>query len=737
MGPRLLYVLILGTVIVASLALRIWDPSPVARLRSLVFDAYQRVSPRAFDPALPVRVVDIDEESLKRVGQWPWPRTVLADLVTKLGQNGAAAIGFDMVFPEPDRMSPANTLRFWPNAEALAGLRQEIEKLPSNDQVFAEAIGTAPVVLGFIAAPQGTSFPETKAGFAHGGDDPKLFAPYYPGAAASLKELQDQAQGAGSLNWIPDHDQIIRRMPMVIRVGDTLYPSFAADMLRLAQGASTYMVKSSGASGEKAFGEKTGIVKIRVGDLEIPTEADGQMWIRFTPEAKERYLPAWKVLNGEIGREELEGRILLIGTSAAGLLDLRATPLDASVPGVSLHAQAIEQILQGSFLQRPDFATAAELLYILVIGLLIAFLIYRMGALGSAVLGGAAVAAVIGISWYAFDAFGWLVDPIYPAVALTAIYLVGTLVVFLRTERERNRVRHAFSHYMAPALVERLANDPARLKLGGETRDMTLLFSDVRGFTGISEGLDAEELTRFLNSLFTPLSNIILEEQGTIDKFMGDAVMAFWNAPLDDSLHPSHACSAALRMMREMETLNERWREEAEAKGRPFKPVQLGIGLNTGICCVGNLGSETRFDYSVIGDNVNVASRLEGQSKTYDVGTVVGESTTARAPDFAFLELDLLKVKGKTEATRAFALLGDTAFKQSPNFITLAERHGEFLARYRAKDWDAAEALSRECERLNTSHLDRLYALYRERIDYFRINPPPPQWDGTAEALSK
>jgi len=737
MGPRLLYALIVGTVIVASLVLRVWDPSPVARLRSLVFDAYQRLSPRAFDPSLPVRIIDIDENSLKEVGQWPWPRTVLADLVDKLAAGGAAAIGFDMVFPEPDRMSPANTLRFWPKSEALAGLRAEVEKLPSNDQVFAEAIGKAPVVLGFIAAPQGTSIPETKAGFAHGGDDPKLFAPHYPGAAASLKELQDKAQGAGSLNWIPEHDQIIRRMPMVVRVGDTLYPSFAADMLRLAQGASTYVVKSSGASGEKAFGEQTGIVGIKVGDFEVPTEANGQMWIRFTPESKDRYLPAWKVLNGEIGADAIEGRILIIGTSAAGLLDLRATPLEASVPGVSLHAQAIEQILQGAYLQRPDFATPAELLYILVLGILIAFLIYRLGALGSAVLGGAAIAAVIGISWYAFDAFGWLVDPIYPAIALTAIYLAGMLVVFLRTERERNRVRHAFSHYMAPALVERLADDPSRLKLGGETRDMTLLFSDVRGFTGISEGLDAEELTRFLNSLFTPLSNIILEEQGTIDKFMGDAVMAFWNAPLDDSAHPSHACSAALRMMREMESLNARWREEAEVKGRPFKPVMLGIGLNTGVCCVGNLGSETRFDYSVIGDNVNVASRLEGQSKTYDVGTVVGESTTARAPDFAFLELDLLKVKGKTEATRAFALLGDSALKQSPNFITLAERHGEFLARYRAKDWDAAEALSHECEKLNTSRLDRLYALYRERIVYFRMNPPPPQWDGTAEALSK
>lgn len=737
MGQRLLYVLIVGTVVLASLLLRIWDPVPVARMRALVFDTYQRLSPRAFDPSLPVRVVDIDEESLKRLGQWPWPRTLLAELVDKLAAHGAAAIGFDMVFPEPDRLSPANALRYWPDSEALAGLRRELDELPSNDEIFAEAIGKAPVALGFIASPQATAIPQTKAGFAHGGDDPRLFAPTYPGAAASLARLQDRAQGAGALNWIPEEDQIIRRLPMIVAVGGTLYPSFAADLLRLAQGASTYIVKSSGASGEKAFGEKTGIVSLKVGDFEIPTEAHGQMWIRFTPETGQRYLPAWKILDGEIGAEDIEGRILLIGTSAAGLLDLRATPLDASVPGVSLHAQAIEQILLGDYLQRPDFAAAAELLYILVLGALIAFLIYRSGALGSAALGAAAIAAVIGVSWYAFDELGWLVDPVYPAIALIAIYLAGTLFMFLRTERERNRVRHAFSHYMAPALVERLADDPSRLKLGGETRDMTLLFSDVRGFTGISEGLDAEELTRFLNSLFTPLSNIILEEQGTIDKFMGDAVMAFWNAPLDDSAHASHACSAALRMMREMETLNARWRDEAEARGREYKPVRLGIGLNTGLCCVGNLGSETRFDYSVIGDNVNIASRLEGQSKTYDVGTVVGESTTARAPDFAFLELDLLKVKGKTEATRVFALLGDSALKASQSFIALTERHREFLNRYRARDWDAAEILSRECEKLNSSRLDRLYALYRERIARFRVNPPPPDWDGSAEALSK
>ena len=737
MSLRLLYVLIVGIVIAAMLALRIWDPAPVARLRALVFDSYQRISPRTYDPNIPVRIVDIDEESLKRVGQWPWPRTLLAQLVDRLGEAGAGAIAFDIVFPEPDRLSPANALQFWPKSDQLAVFKEEIEKLPSNDQVFGEAIGKAPVAMGFIAAPQGASIPETKAGISFGGDDPNLFAPYYQGAAASLKELQDPAKGSGALNWIPEHDQIIRRMPMLVRVGDTLYPSLAADVLRLAQGASTLIVMSSGASSEQAFGEKTGIAKVRIGDFEVPTEANGQMWLRFTPQSWDRYLPAWKVLAGEVPREDIEGRIILIGTSAAGLLDLRATPLDASVPGVELHAQAVEQIIEGSFLLRPDFATTAELFYILLLGILIATLVYLAGAMVSAVLGALAVAAVVGLSWYTFKAHGWLVDPIYPAIALTAIYLAGTLFMFLRTERERNRVRHAFSHYMAPALVERLADDPSRLKLGGETRDMTLLFSDVRGFTTISEGLDAEELTRFLNSLFTPLSNIILDEQGTIDKFMGDAVMAFWNAPLDDSRHPSHACSAALRMMDAMGTLNETWREEAETKGRPYKPVKLGIGLNTGICCVGNLGSETRFDYSVIGDNVNIASRLEGQSKTYDVGTVVGESTTSRAPDFAFLELDLLKVKGKTEATRIFALIGDKAFKESRPFIDFTESHAAFLAKFRTRAWDEAEALSRECEKMDGARFDRLYALYRERIAYFRATPPPPDWDGSAEATSK
>jgi len=738
MGPRLIYSLIVGTVILASLALRVWDPNAVARLRSLVFDSYQRLSPLQFDPEIPVRIVDIDEESLKQVGQWPWPRTVLSDLVAKLRDGGAATIGFDMVFPESDRMSPANAMQFWPQSDLTAELKSELDKLPSNDQIFADTVRTAPVVMGFIASPYTqTELPESKAGFAHGGDDPRLFAPHYPGATSNLKKLQEPALGLGALNWVPEYDQIIRRMPILVTIDETLYPSFAADVLRLAQGASTYVVKSSGASGEKAFGEKTGIVKVRVGDFEIPTDANGQMWLHFSPQTRERYIPAWKVLNGEIGEEEIAGRILLIGTSAAGLFDLRATPLEASVPGVELHAQAVEQIIRGTYLLRPDFATPAELLYILLLGILIAILIYRAGALGSAFVGALAIASVAWMSWYAFNNLGWLVDPVYPTIALTAIYLTGSSFVFLRTERERNRVRHAFSHYMAPALVERLADEPDRLKLGGENRDMTLLFSDVRGFTTISEGLDAEELTRFLNELFTPLSNIILDEQGTIDKFMGDALMAFWNAPLDDPDHPSHACAAALRIVDEMTTLNEHWRQSAEETGRTYKPVKIGIGLNTGICCVGNLGSETRFDYSVIGDNVNVASRLEGQSKTYDIVTIVGEETTTRADKFAFLELDLLKVKGKTEATRIFALLGDETMKTSEAFMALNTKHQAFLSYYRNRDWDGAEALRLECKTLGGPQLKHLYALYGERIASFKETPPPDDWDGTAQAMSK
>lgn len=738
MGPRLLYTAIIAAVLISALALRIIDPKPIARLRLLAFDTFQQIAPRNYDPSLPIRIVDIDEESLKRVGQWPWPRDQLAKIIGELQKLGAAAIGFDLVFSESDRQSPEQFVKRLPHTASAETLRKLILSLPSHDQSLANAIGSAKVVMGFIAVnTTSKASAPVKAGFVTAGDDPKLFVPAYKGVASNLRLFQTPATGIGSLNWLPEHDQIIRKIPLLLTVRDDLRPSFAAELLRVAQGASTYIVKSSGASGEESFGAKTGITNIRIGNVIIPTGADGQMWLKFTASDKRRFIPAWKVLTGEIGADEIQGRIILVGTSAAGLFDLRTTPIDSAAPGVEIHAQAIEQMLLGTYLRRPDYAGAAELFYLALLGGLIAFLIYYSGAAWSALLGAGAVIGVGIFSWLAYSKLGWLVDPVFPTIALTAIYIVGTVYVYLRTEAERNRIRYAFSHYMAPALVEKLASNPNKLKLGGENRDITLLFCDVRGFTTLSEGLDAEALTRFINRLFTPLSDIILEKRGTIDKYMGDSIMAFWNAPLDDPDHARLACEASLGIMAKLIELNQQWAREAIEQGDFFTPVRLGAGLNSGICCVGNLGSEKRFDYSVIGDSVNIASRLEGQTRVYGPRIIAGETTVRAADGLAFLELDLLHVIGKTEPVKIFALLGDQDLMQKPSFRLWREQHDLLIAAYRNREWSEALSALENCREHCEDDMTQFYTLYAGRIEAFRETPPPPDWDGSAFAEHK
>ena len=311
------------------------------------------------------------------------------------------------------------------------------------------------------------------------------------------------------------------------------------------------------------------------------------------------------------------------------------------------------------------------------------------------------------------------------------------LIIYLRTETERRQVRRAFSRYLSPAVVEQLAAHPEKLTLGGEMKPMTMLFCDIRDFTTISEKFDAEKLTRFINRFLTPMTDIILEGKGTIDKYMGDCIMAFWNAPLDDPEHAKNACRSALAMRDKLGRLNEVWRADAKSEGRDFAPVRVGTGLNTGVCAVGNLGSDQRFDYSVVGDDVNLASRLEGQSKTYGVDIVIGENTRAEAEDFATLELDLITVKGKTQPTRVYALLGDETLKNDPDFQTLNERHQAMIEAYRGQVWQRARELVDECRALSDSRLVTLYDLYEERIEDYAENPPGADWDGVYVALRK
>jgi adenylate cyclase len=332
----------------------------------------------------------------------------------------------------------------------------------------------------------------------------------------------------------------------------------------------------------------------------------------------------------------------------------------------------------------------------------------------------------------------WL-PVVNPVTALTATMLSALLFRYGFTDYQRRRIQVAFRHYLAPELVEELAEHPERLQLGGETRTLTVMFSDIRGFTTISEGFKSnpQGLSRLINRGFlTPMTKLIMARRGTIDKYMGDCIMAFWNAPLDDASHADRACETALAMVRELDQINRNLQEEAARDGRSLPPIHIGIGLNSGDCVVGNMGSDDRFAYTAMGDAVNLASRLEGQSKTYHVTIVIGEETRLRAPSWAALELDLIAVKGKAEAVRIYTLLGDAAFAQSAEFCGIVEDHAAMLACYRAQDWDGAQAALERCRPRNLLLID-FYGLYEGRIAHYRANPPGPDWQGIFVAETK
>lgn len=431
-------------VLAAGALLHRWETTLGTRLRAIAFDTYQQIAPRPYDPAAPVRIVDIDEVSLTERGQWPWPRTEIAALVAKLEDMGAVAIVFDMVFPEPDRLSPDLVAKRLPKDPALTDAANALAAMPSNDSVLAQAISQAAVVTAFVGVPDATgraSLPPRPAEIEYKGNDPRLFLPSFPQTVVNLPVLTQHAAGSGFNNWIPEHDQIIRKLPMLITVGQEIYPSIALEALRLAQGYSNYLILSSGAEGERSFGTRTGIAKVLIGGVFVPTDETGQMWLHFSRRDPRRYLSAARVLDGSVKPDDIKGKIVLIGTSAAGLLDIRATPVDAAMPGVEAHAQAIEQMLAGDYIVRPDFAPGAEIIFSGIAGLILALAVYGTGAAVGSIVGGFAVASVIAISWLSYTRQGWLFDPVFATGSLSAVYLAASGFLRLVTERERNASR--------------------------------------------------------------------------------------------------------------------------------------------------------------------------------------------------------------------------------------------------------------------------------------------------------
>lgn len=708
------------------LCLGLWRafPDSTELLTNPLFDAYQRIQPRPATEA-PVAVIDIDEKSIAELGQWPWSRDVIARMVDRLTEIGVASIGFDIVFSEPDRLSLGRA------AEELRKRGVDID-LPADaasldsDQVLAGSLSHANAAVGLaLTDERDEAPPEAKAGFAFGGGDPRAYLPHFAGAVRNLDIFHQAAPGAGFFSFATSSDHVIRTMPLAAIAADRVYPALSVEALRLAQAASGFVIRSNDASGEGGGG-RPGMTAMRVGELTVPTEADGRVRVYYSGLAKMPVVSAADLIKGRVDPGDLEGRIVLVGTSAVGLRDLVATPVSAATPGVRVHAEIIDQIVAGVFLQEPDWAQGATLLATFAAGGILILVASRRSALTSTLVFALLVSLSLAASWFAFSRAQYLIDPVGAVATLLAVFLVLIPLRLALENREKQFVKNAFGRYLAPALVERLAEEPKALELGGETRHLTVLFSDIRGFTTLSEGMDPQALTRLINDVLTPLTDVLLTREATIDKYIGDAIMAFWNAPLDIERHEEKGCRAALDMARAVERLNEHRSE----------PIRIGIGLNSGEACVGNLGSVQRFSYSALGDSINLASRIEGLTKFYGVTIAVSEFTRQAVEGLAFLEADFVRVKGRSAPVRLYALLGDEAVAECEAFRALAQQHQAFLDLYRTGDFRSALDALAALRPHETAELAGLYDLYAERLASL-IAEPPEGWDGVYVARSK
>jgi len=746
-------------VLLTAVSLQLWQPYPIEFTRNLVFDQYNRWLPR-HEQDSPVVFVDIDEASLARLGQFPWPRSVFADLVDKMTGYGSAAIAFDILFTEADRTAPAEILPVWENlrlsenAPEWQALRAAITaQITSPDDALARAMSDAPVIMATMMSDEAARLAAPKAGIAvraqgssdTDGLDPMRNVPASSFAISNRDVLNDNALGLGSINARIDDDGIIRRASLLFRAGEHIYPSLALESLRVAQGAGSIVLRASDVRGEGSYSAGFGLSRLKVGRLIAPIEPDGSMRLYFAESADIQTVSAYEILQPDFDMTRLAGKIAFIGTSAAGLKDIRATPLNPATPGVEVHIQTVQQMLAGTYLTRPIWVQMAEALATMLIGLGVVVMVYRFSLVPSIAFLGLALISGAALSWHQFSNHLVLIDPATPGLSIFLTFLTAAFLHFLETARERREVRNAFQYYLAPDMVEQVASDPDKLKLGGETRDLTILFCDIRGFTTISEAFaDApEKLTHIINIFLTGLSSVIQTRSGTIDKYIGDNIMAFWNAPTDVAQHSYQACRATLEMVDALVEVNETLRQDAFLGGFE-QEIRIGIGLNSGATLVGNVGSDQRFNYSVMGDTVNVAARLEGQTKDYAQTILIGESTYADAmtaindgqPPMAFLELDLIALKGKALPQRIYALLGGAEMAESEDFQTLKAGQDAVLQAYRAQSWDVAEKTARA---LCATHpaLGDYYEMLIGRINAYRNNPPEADWAGQFIAQTK
>ncbi|MFN3172550.1 MAG: CHASE2 domain-containing protein [Hyphomicrobiales bacterium] len=663
---RILVPLVLGLSCLGSgLLVRVVDPGFVEIVRERVFDLYQRVDPPVLGPEVPLRIIDVDDASLASLGQWPWPRTLLADMVTTLHQAGAAVVAFDMLFPEPDRASPLIAIEglALPPDVALQ-LRTTLSGLPTNDEVFAQALASAPTVLGVAPSQGGSSF-SSRAGLSMVGPTPARHLTRTSAIISNVPVLEEAVQGLGGIHVSArDDDAVVRRIPVLTSVGEetdqTIMPSMFVEAMRVAQGAQSLVVRTNPAPGAP----DTGIPQdLRVGALIIPLTETGAYRIRYGTLDPAITLPASAVLQARDTPASLapllEGTIVLIGTSAPGLFDLRATPLGTIVPGVTMHAQAIANVIADTHLARPDWTTGLELVLMVLAGLIVIAAALAMRPMKAALVAAVTLAALGIGSWWTFSTHLLLVDASFPIALTLLTFGAVTVPVLVGTDQRQRFIRNAFAHYLAEPVLARLESNPNALKLEGDRRAITILFMDIRGFTSRSEHMEPTDAVDLLNALLDPLSEAVLAEEGTIDKFMGDGMMAFWNAPLDQDDHAARAVRAGLAMNQAISTYNA-------SQDANTRPLAIGVGIHTGEAFVGNMGSKRRFAYSAIGDAVNLAARVEALTGSHNHKMLITQETLDAASTHDaglaqhFEPAGAHTVKGRSQPVTVYALREET-----------------------------------------------------------------------------
>lgn len=644
----------------------------------------------------------IDEKSLTELGRWPWPRTTIAKLVDKLKASGAKAVGFDIVFSEPDKNDAALAGSIARAGNVTLGYffhlsKKDVAHLSEKDIAKdADNIKNSryQIINSLEKNPDDSSLP-------------KAYAPQ-----ANLKIFSGTSANSGFFNMIPDTDGSMRWSPLVIKFGNNYYSSLPVSVLHQYL---NWPLVSLNLAGYGAEG-------IKIGDTTVPTDESGRLLVNYMGPAKTfPHYSISDILKGRIPAEKIRNKIVLVGATAIGIYDLRVTPFGATYPGVEIHATVIDNILHRNFLTHSGFTRFIDLCAIILFGLLMGLIIPRLKAVKGIFFALTIIGVFLAINMLLFARYNVWLNIIYPALTMITIYLGITVYRYITEEREKKKIRGAFQYYLTASVINEMLKNPDKLKLGGDKKNLSVLFSDIRGFTTISEKLTPEELVHLLNEYLTAMTDIVFKYDGMLDKYMGDAIMAVFGAPLDQTDHARRACQTALDMMNELHRLQKKWIEE----GKP--PLNIGIGINSGDMVVGNMGSQMRFDYTVMGDMVNLGSRLEGTNKEYGSNIIFSEFTYDAVKDFMCCrELDWVRVKGKKLPVKIYELLGEK--KDEGKFKEFIDNFEKGLALYRAAKWD--EAIAAFQKTLNIRPEDAASLLYIERCKNLKENPPPAPWDG-------